>query len=135
MSGTARRRGSLTVEVVLLVPVMMVLVTLAVFGLRWTGATSDAVHAAGLAARVASESRGSTAMVNGRSAGSASISSSRWCRGGSVRIVRNVAGPDIAYSVRVTCTVDTVGLSMLGVGRVGVTATSTQIVDRYRSDR
>ena len=135
MSRPRRTRGSLSVEVVALVPMMMVLVLLTVFGFRWTHAASDAVHAAGIAAREASASLRSTAIANGRSAGTSVIAASRWCRGATVRVTRTESGGDIWYSARVTCTVDATGLSLLRMGRATVVGSSVQVVDRFRSDR
>ena len=135
MSTESGNRGSLTVEVVALVPMMMVLVMLAVFGLRWTAATSDAVHAANIAARVASESRAATGSSNGRAAGAASLASSRWCRPANVKVVRIESGDGIRYVSSVTCAIDLAGLSLLRLGRMRASASSSQTVDRFRSDR
>ena len=135
MTPSIRHRGSLSVEVVALVPMMVALLSFAVFGLRWTGATSDAVHAANIATRIASESRGATGITNGRAAAVMSLNASRWCRPATVHVSRIVLGDEIRYSATVACPVDLTGLSVLHMGEVHATGTSEQIVDRFRSDR
>lgn len=130
-----RSRGSFAVEVVALVPMLMSLVVLAVVGLRWTSANSDVIHAAGTAARVASESRAATGTMSGRAAGVAMLRNSPWCRNPRLSVVRVTTGSVVSYRARVGCTLNATGLSMLRMGSVFVEATSVQVVDMYRSDR
>ena len=118
-----------------MVPTLMTVVLLIVVGLRWTIATSDVVHAAGTAARVASESRGSTGAMNGRRAAILDIAQSRWCRKPTVDVVRSINGSSIVYRALVDCRLDPTGLTLLRLRPLSVSAASVQIVDTYRSDR
>jgi Flp pilus assembly protein TadG len=127
-----RDRGSVTVEMVLLTPVLMLFAIFAIFGGRTAESMTDVQHAADQGARAASL-----------------VSSSRM-RAEAVRAVRldldqrGVSCPDPAISVEpslegrvvtvtVTCRAREDGLEILSVDTPTLTASSTEVVDRYRA--
>lgn len=129
----ARRRdeGSVTVEVVLLTPVLVLFSLFAVFGGRTTESMTDVQHAADQGARAAS------LVSSGRMVAEAN------------RVVRHdldergVSCPDPVVSVipslegrvvtvTVTCRARNEGLEILSVEAPTLTASSTEVVDRYR---
>lgn len=126
-----RDEGSVTVEIVLLTPLLVLFTVFAIFGGRAAESMTDVQHAADQGARAASL-----------------VSSSRM-HAEANRAVRHdleergVSCPDPVVSVSpsmegrvvtvtVTCRARQDGLELLSVGTPSLTASSTEVVDRYR---
>jgi Flp pilus assembly protein TadG len=120
-----------TVEIVLLTPILVLFAVFAVFGGRVTESMTDVQHAADQGARAASL-----------------VSSSRM-HGEATRAVRHdleqrgVSCPDPEISVSpsmerrvvtvtVTCRAGEDGIELLSVATPSLTASSTEVVDRFR---
>jgi Flp pilus assembly protein TadG len=133
-----RRRdaGSVSVELTLLAPVVLVLLLFTV-GLgriedahgQVTGAARDAARAASLAADPA------TATSSARQAAAADVAGVGLdCRNLTVQVDTRAFAPGGAVTVRVACTADLADLALTGLpGRKTLTATSTAPVESYRS--
>ena len=129
-------RGSVTVELVILAPVLLVLMLFVVFVGRASGATEQVRHAADEGARAASlVSRGSM-----RDAATAAVHSDLSTNGANcslasvaVSVAANAGGRAEAVTVAVTCTVDVSGTNLLGASARTVTARSTEVIDRHRA--
>ena len=131
MTGTERRRGSQTVESLVLVPALMSVALLIVVAGRIVDAHLAARGAADVAARVATRAEPSQRVARGEAAGRAVLTSQRTpCSGGRVRVTSNSRDGRTVVTARVECEVDRRGVASLAVPRT-VTATSTEIVDRY----
>lgn len=125
-------RGSATVEMVLLAPVMMALVMLVVLVHRQTDTSLRVARAADVGARVASLSRTSSMAERGVSAAHRDLASgSAVCAKATVSLDTRPVGRFTIVSVTVTCQTSTRGLGLLGVGRHRISRTSTEIVDYY----
>jgi len=127
-------RGSVTLEITLAIPLLVMLVFVLVGALRLANATVDVNAAAGAASRSASLARTpgvartaahatATANLDGRCTSlDVNVDTSAFGRGGSV-------------TVTVRCTVPTRGLTGLKLpGSVTSSASSTSPIDVYRSD-
>ncbi|MEN9805406.1 MAG: hypothetical protein RIS41_2253 [Actinomycetota bacterium] len=127
-----RDRGSVTVEMVLLTPLLVLFVIFTVFGGRAAESMTDVQHAADQGARAAS------------------LVSSARMQAQAVQAVRHdlddrgVSCPDPAITVSpslegrvvtvtVTCRAREGGLEILSVDTPTLTASSTEVVDRYRA--
>ena len=127
--------GSVTVEMVLLTPVLMVLILFGVYSGRASESLIQVRYAADQAARGASKVNRSriesTAFqVAERTLTSESVS----CVDFSVNTSLIQQGDNKAVNVEVSCTINTQGLLLLGVAQRRVTASSTEVLDRWRVD-
>lgn len=128
-------RGSASLELVLLTPVLVLLVLLVAFAGRTAQTRADVDRAARDAARAASIARTpETAVEDGGSAASATLTAGDvTCRTLTVDVDTStfVAGGSVRATV--TCAVDLTDLGLLGLpGSKSLTATFTQPVDVYR---
>ena len=127
-----RERGSVTVEAVLLAPVLVLFVTFVVAAGRYGQAATTVRKAADTAAREASL----VAMARMRTAATARVQAeleraSEWCIGGNTEVRFTEESSVSRVTVRVTCTVNRRGLfSVLPVPR-NVSAVSTEVIDAY----
>lgn len=129
-----RDRGSAAVELVLLTPVLVVLLLFVVIAGRSGTAFERVRHAADQGARAASMARPAAATTAARSAVLDDLRTNDVsCRSPAVAVSHGVSGDLITVTVRVSCTVGRQGLSLLGAGQRTVTASSTEVLDRYRS--
>lgn len=128
-------RGSASLELVLVTPVLIVLMLFVVSVGRLGQARADVDRAARDAARAASMARTSDA-AHERAAAAARATLADGgvsCRSMTVGLDTGAFAPDGAVHATVGCTVDLSDLSLLGVpGSRTVTATFTQPVDAYR---
>jgi len=132
--GTTNDVGSMTVEMVLLAPVLVLLMAFVVFLGRAGGATEQVRHAADEAARAASivarpKMQGVAQLVaaadmanNGFSCASASVG---------VQVTSALAASSV--TVTVTCSVNQQGTSLVGAIARTLTASSTEVIDQYRA--
>lgn len=131
VTGSAHRRGSQTVESLVLVPALMGVALLVVLAGRIVDAHLTARGAADVAARVATRAAPSERVTRGEAAGRAVLTSQRTpCSGGRVRITSTSRDGRTVVTARVECDVDRRGITSLAVPRT-VSASSSEIVDRY----
>ena len=127
--------GSVTVEMVLLTPVLMILILFGVYSGRASESLIQVRHAADQAARGASKvSRARIESTVFQVAERALSSESASCIDFSVSTVLIEQGDNNAVRVEVSCTINTQGLMLLGVTQRRVSASSTEVLDRWRVD-
>ena len=125
--------GSVTVEMVLLAPVLMLLILFGVYASRASESLVQVRHAADQAARSASKvSRGRVQSVANDVANRTLNNSGTSCVDFAVSTAVIDQGSNSAVRVKVECTIKTQGLSLLGVSERRVSATSTEVLDRWR---
>ena len=128
-------RGSASIELALMAPVLVVLMLFVVLVGRLGQARADVDRAARDAARAASMARTSEA-AHERAAAAARTTlaeSGVSCRSMTIGLDTGAFAPDSAVHASVGCNVDLSDLSLLGVpGSRTVTASFTQPVDAYR---
>jgi len=127
--------GSVTVELVILTPVLMVLIMFGVYAGRSSEALIQVRHAADQAARAASKvSRSSATNTAAEVARKSLANSGRSCTDILVDTSLLSRGDDLTVRVSVGCTIETRELVLLGIRSRRVNATSTEIIDRWRVD-
>lgn len=125
------RRGSQTVESLVLVPALMMVALLVVFAGRTVDAHLSARGAADVAARVATRSASNERMARGESAGRVALTAQRSaCASGRVRVISTTRGGRTVVTATVDCIVDRRGLAAWIAPRT-VSAISSEVVDRY----
>jgi Flp pilus assembly protein TadG len=125
--------GSVTVEMVLLAPVLMLLILFGVYASRASESLVQVRHAADQAARSASKvSRGRVQSVANDVANRTLNNSGTSCVDFAVSTAVIDQGSNTAVRVKVECTIKTQGLALLGVPERRVSATSTEVLDRWR---
>ena len=125
--------GSVTVEMVLLAPVLMLLILFGVYASRASESLVQVRHAADQAARSASKvSRGRAQSVANDVANRTLNNSGTSCVDFAVSTAVIDQGSNSAVRVKVECTIKTQGLALLGVSERRVSATSTEVLDRWR---
>ena len=125
--------GSVTVEMVLLAPVLMLLILFGVYASRASESLVQVRHAADQAARSASKvSRGRVQSVANDVANRTLNNSGTSCLDFAVSTAVIEQGSNSAVRVKVECTIKTQGLILLGVSERQVSATSTEVIDRWR---
>lgn len=128
-------RGSAAVELVLLTPVLVVLLLFVVFAGRAGEGMSELRHAADQGARAASQAARSKMFQAAQSAVLGDLRTSGLsCIDPTVALSTKSAGAASTVTVRVTCRVSNQGLGLLKIGQRSMHASSTEIVDRFRSD-
>ncbi|WP_298891665.1 TadE/TadG family type IV pilus assembly protein [uncultured Serinicoccus sp.] len=133
-------RGSATLEIVVLAPVLLLFVVLVIFAGRWALAQQAVQAAASEAARAASIAR-SPGEANTSAAGAASASlTNQAVRCGTQSVAVDTAafglpeGTPGTVAATVTCVVDMSDLGMPGVpGSRTLTSTMTSPLDTYRN--
>ena len=125
--------GSVSVEMVLLAPVLMLLILFGVYASRASESLMQVRHAADQAARSASKvSRGRVQSVANDVANRTLNNSGTSCVDFAVSTAVIDQGSNSAVRVKVECTIKTQGLELLGVSERRVSATSTEVLDRWR---
>jgi Flp pilus assembly protein TadG len=125
--------GSVAVEMVLLTPVLMLLILFGVYASRASESLVQVRHAADQAARSASKvSRGRVQSVANDVANRTLNNSGTSCVDFAVSTAVIDQGSNSAVRVKVECTIKTQGLALLGVSERRVSATSTEVLDRWR---
>lgn len=138
MNRSRRDDGSMTVELTILAPTLLVLLALLVFAGRTETSTSSVEQAARAAARDASLARTADAARHTAAATADRELASSRCASTDVEVdVSGFAAPvgtDASVSVTVRCTVAMGDLAAPGIpGTKTVTARATSPIDRYRS--
>ncbi len=127
--------GSVTVEMVLLTPVLMVLILFGVYSGRASESLIQVRHAADQAARGASKvSRSRIETTALEVAQRALVNSGTSCRDFSINTSLVSQGNNNAVRVAIECTINAEGLSLLGPSARRVGASSTEVIDRWRVD-
>ena len=122
-------RGSVTVELVILAPVLVILMLFVVFVGRASGATEQIRHAADEGARAASLVARPAMLAVATAAVQRDLSTNGAnCSSASVTV-----SVSSAVTVVVSCVVDARGTGLLGATSRTVTARSTEIIDRHRA--
>jgi Flp pilus assembly protein TadG len=128
-------RGSVTVEMVILTPVLITLVLFVVFLGRAGGATEQVRHAADAGARAASiVSRPSMGNVAHLVATADLAANGVNCGSTTVSVSISNAPRVSSVTVTVSCSVNSQGTALLGAGQRTLTASSTEVIDRFRSN-
>lgn len=128
-------RGSATVELVLIAPVLVVLALFVVLAGRSGEALRQVQHAADHGARAASQAPLDDRESTGRNATLEDLRiSGRTCRDEAVSVELTKLGRLDAVKVSVSCRIDHAGLALLGMAPRRVTAESVEVVDFYRAD-
>lgn len=127
--------GSVTVEMVLLAPVLMVLIFFGVYSGRASESLTQVRSAADQAARGASKvSRSRVEATAFQIAERALTSESISCVDLLVSTALIENGDNNAVRVVISCTINTDGLTFLGLLQRRVIASSTEVLDRWRVD-
>jgi len=128
----SRHRGSLTVEVVLLAPVLVLVAMLIVHAGRLSDAHLRVQHAADVAARAASQVRETAMVATAENAALAEMMTNGVpCRNISVSLRRIRDSHNGYVEATVSCRHNIEGLGALGVRSTLVSATSREVVDRF----
>jgi hypothetical protein len=124
-------RGSMAVEVVLMIPVLFLFMLLVVAGGRWVSVRADMEAAARDAARAASLERSSgAARAAANQAANAALDTFATCRMGGFDSDFRAGG---YVEVTIDCTVPNDGLGLLGVpGSLSMSASGSAPLDTYR---
>lgn len=124
----------MTVEVLLLTPVLMMLVMLIVYAGRYTEASIRVHRAADVGARVASISNDSQMLWKGEIAARTDIRLSKSsCQQVDVDLRTSRIGKLMTVTTTVSCVVPVMGLGLLLLPTRRVEATSTEVIDYYTS--
>lgn len=126
-------RGSAAIEMVLLTPVLVVLLLFVIHVGRTSEGVSELRHAADQGARAASlaaRSRMSAAAVAAVRRDLAASGSS--CEQPTVVVTLQSSVVSGSVRVDVRCRVSTLGLALIGSRQVQLSATSTEVIDRFR---
>jgi Flp pilus assembly protein TadG len=127
--------GSVFVELVLLTPVLMVLILFGVYSGRASESLAQVQSAADQAARGASKvSRARVDTTALQIAERALDSESMSCVDFSVSTALVEQGNNDTVRVEISCTINVDGLTLLGLAQRRVTASSTEVLDRWRVD-
>ncbi len=127
--------GSVTVEMVLLAPVLMVLILFGVYSGRASESLAQVKSAADQAARGASKvSRSRVEATAFQIAERALTGESVSCLDFVVNTALIEQGNNNAVRVEISCTINAEGLTLLGLTQRRVTASSTEVLDRWRVD-
>lgn len=127
--GATKDRGSATVELVALTPLLVVLLMFVVFAGRSGQTVVQVHHAADQGARAASMVRQAAMADTARAAVIADLAANGVaCE--RPRVTTSVGADSV--TVQVVCAVAVTGLGLLGAGPREVSASSTEVIDRYR---
>ena len=129
------QRGSVTVELVLLTPLLMILVLFGIYAGRASEALIQVRNAADQAARAAS--KGSRSQIQSTAiqiAARALKMSGTSCTKTNIETTVISQGQDLAVSVTVSCEIKSQDLSLLGTRPRVVSASSVEVIDRWRVD-
>lgn len=127
-------RGSTSVELVLLTPVLMVLALFVVLAGRSGEALRQVQHAADHGARAASQTSAAKREESGRVAAASDLRlAGRSCVDQTIGVEQTKIGRLDAVKVTVSCRVEHAGLQLLGMSDRRVRAESIEVIDVYRA--
>ncbi len=132
MNQRTRDSGSASVELVLITPLLVIFLLLVIFGGRSVESSNDVKHAADQGARAASMVASSRMAETARRAVADDLEARRVsCPFPSVDVRTSLEGRTV--TVTVSCRADDSGLDLLDVSARTVSASSTEVIDRYRA--
>lgn len=127
-------RGSTSVELVLLAPVLMVLALFVVLAGRSGEALRQVQHAADHGARAASQASSARRDDVGHAAAASDLAAAgRSCVDQTIGVEKTKIGRLDAVKVTVSCRVKHAGLQLLGMSDRRVQAESVEVIDVYRA--
>ena len=127
--------GSAALELVLLTPVLVALMLFIVFAGRAGEGMSELRHAADQGARAASQASRTRMHQAARAAVFVDLGTSGLsCVDPTVALTTATNAAGTSVTVTVTCRVSDVGLRLLRIGPRVLRASSTEIIDRFRSE-
>lgn len=127
-----RQRGSVTTEVVVLMPALVSLVAFIVYAGRMTDASNSLYRAVDAAARTASQSRESMMERRATSTVVSQLSDkASGCRNNRVSFSTLSNGRLKVVTVRASCVVNRSGLGLLALPKVTLSAESSEVIDYY----
>ena len=125
-------RGSLTVEALLISPVLILIFLLVVYAGRLTDASFRVHRAADVSARVASQANFASMVSRGIATARSDLANNHSpCVDVDVVIVRGRTGRIHTITSTVTCTLNSYGLGLLSIPKRIVRASSTEVVDFF----
>lgn len=128
-------RGSATVEMVILAPVLLALALFVVYAGRSTQAMAQIRHAADQGARAASMVRQERMPEIGRQAVLADLrENGNPCSNVLVNVAINNDAPTKTVLVEIECEITRVGLQLLSLNRRTIEAKSIEVIDVWRVD-
>jgi Flp pilus assembly protein TadG len=128
-------RGSATVELVLLAPVLVVLALFVVYAGRGAEALTQVRHSADQGSRAASLVRISRMETVGRVAVLADLQlSGMSCVNPQINVAVDTESAVRSVLVEVECVVNQTGLNLIGLRERVVTAQSIEVIDRWRAE-
>lgn len=132
---SASNSGSAALELVLLTPVLVALMLFIVFAGRAGEGMSELRHAADQGARAASQASRPRMHQAARAAVLVDLRTSGLsCVDPTVALTTAANSGGTSVTVTVTCRVSDVGLRLLRIGPRLMRASSTEIIDRFRSE-
>jgi Flp pilus assembly protein TadG len=127
--------GSAALELVLLTPVLVALLLFIVFAGRAGEGMSELRHAADQGARAASQASRTRMQQAARAAVLVDLRTSGLsCVDPTVALATAANAAGTSVTVTVTCRVSDLGLRLLRIGPRVIEASSTEIIDRFRSE-
>jgi Flp pilus assembly protein TadG len=133
LPSNTRHRGSVAVEMVLLTPVLVVLLLFVVHVGRSGEGMSEVRHAADQGARAASLVSRSRMSAAAELAVRRDLSlSGSSCENPRVSVSYQTSVASSSVRVDVRCGVSNVGLALIGARPVQLSASSTEVIDRFR---
>lgn len=130
---TGVERGSLAVEVVLMVPLVILMVTFVVFVGRVQSASMAVRHVADVAARVGSQADPADSIGRARTIAVTEMRRQRHiCGDATIRARREATRSADLVTVTIRCRAPIGGLSMLGVSGPVLEASSSEVLDAHR---
>jgi Flp pilus assembly protein TadG len=127
--------GSAALELVLLTPVLVALMMFIVFAGRAGEGMSELRHAADQGARAASQASRTRMQQAARTAVLGDLRTSGLsCVDPTVALTTATNAAGTSVTVTVTCRISDMGLRLLRIGPRVIRASSTEIIDRFRSE-
>jgi Flp pilus assembly protein TadG len=129
------QRGSVTVELVLLTPLLMILVLFGIYAGRASESLIQVRNAADQAARAASKSSRSQIQSTAIQIAERALNiSGTSCSKTNIETTIISQGQDLAVLVKVSCEIKSQDLSLVGTRPRVVSASSVEVIDRWRVD-
>jgi len=127
-----KSRGSLTIEALLMSPVLVLILLVIVFTGRFTDAAFRVGRAADVSARVASQANASSMISRGVVAARADLTNGHSpCAKVDVVVDRGQIGRIATVTSTVTCTLNRSGLGILTLHQRVIRASSTEVIDYF----
>jgi Flp pilus assembly protein TadG len=127
-----KSRGSLTIEALLMCPVLVLILLAIVYAGRFTDASFRVHRAADVSARVASQANSVSMISRGVATARADLTTGHSpCSKVDVAVTKGMIGRIVTVTSTVTCLLNPSGLGLLSVPRRVIRARSTEVVDFF----